>query len=286
MGDGVRHADRCPSLPLVDVRWLRAHTADAAVLAVEVGADSAAYFEGHVPGAVPLAWLDDLHDPVRRGIPTQQQVERLLSRRGVTPETRLVLYGETDTVHAAYAYWLLRYYRHPHVSLLDGGRAAWTAAGGALVQDVPERPVTCYRSPGPDPELRATRELVLARYVEPSGGRVAVDCRRPDEFAGGTDNAVLPALRRHVGGHLPGAQHVPHTDLLEPGTGRLQPREVLRERFGDLAPTDDIVVYCDLGERSSLTWFVLHDLLSFPHVRVYDGGWSEYGSLVDVPIAR
>ena len=194
-------------LPLVDVRWLRAHTADDAVLAVEVGADSAAYFEGHVPGAVPLSWLDDLHDPERRGVPTQQQVERLLGRKGVTAETRLVLYGETDTVHAAYAYWLLRYYRHPHVSLLDGGRAAWTAAGGALVQDVPERPVACYRSPGPDPDLRATRELVLERYVEPSGGRVP--CGLPSSgrvHRSGVGVLGLPVLRHRLGGHVPGAR--------------------------------------------------------------------------------
>ena len=287
MSSTMAEVDRSGQRRLVDVAWLREHLDDPGVLAVEVGADSAAYFQGHVPGAVPLAWLDDLHDPDRRGVVSQQRLECLLGRRGVTRDTHLVLYGEQDNLFAAYAYWLLRYYQHAQVSLLDGGRRAWIAAGERLVQDAVEPAAAIYRSAGPDPDLRVTRDVLLERYVEEPGGSVVVDCRRPQEFAGRAASTLgLPVLRHRLGGHVPGARNVPHSELLDATTGRFQPRQVLLERFAGLPATDDIVVYCDVGGRSSLSWFVLHELLGYPHVRVYDGGWAEYGSLTEAPIAR
>jgi thiosulfate/3-mercaptopyruvate sulfurtransferase len=283
----MAEADPSGPLPLVDVDWLRAHHADDDVLAVEVGADAAAYFQGHVPGAVALAWLDDLHERERRGVLSQRSLECLLGRKGITTDTHLVLYGEQDNVFAAYAFWLLRYYRHVKVSLLDGGRRAWVDAGGLLVQDVPERPAACYRSPGPDPHLRATRELLLERYVPAQLGSAVVDCRRPQEFTGhGVSGLDLPVLRHRLSGHVPGARNLPHSELFDATTGRFETAEVLRDRVAGLAATDDIVVYCNVGERSSLNWFVLHELLGYPHVRVYDGGWAEYGSLTEAPVAR
>ena len=272
---------------LVDVAWLHEHREDDGVLVVDVGVDATDYFRGHVPGAVPLAWLDDLHDPGRRGVPSQQRWEGLLGRTGITADTHVVLYGEQDNVFAAYAYWVLRYYQHPKVSLLDGGRRAWTAAGGPLVEDEPVLRPGRYRSPGPDPDLHASRDLLLERYVDAPVGRAVVDCRRPQEFAGRADSTLgLPVLRHRLDGHVPGASNVSHDQLLDASTGRLQPREVLLDRFAALATTDDIVVYCTVGERSSLCWFVLHELLGYQHVRLYPGGWAEYGSLTDVPVAR
>ena len=277
--------DRTGQPRLVDVPWLQEHLHDAGVLVVEVGADAASYFQGHVPGAVALAWLDDLHDPEHRGVLSQARLESLLGSRGVTPDTHLVLYGEQDNVYAAYAYWLLRFYRHEKVSLLDGGRRAWIDAGGPLVEDVPEPATTLYRSPGPDPELRATRADVLERYVGAPEGSAVVDCRCPPEYSG-RSTSVGDVLRHRLAGHVPGARNLPHSELLDSATGCFAPREVLLDRVSGLAAQDDVLVYCTVGERSSLSWFVLHELLGYPHVRVYDGGWAEYGSLTGVPVAR
>lgn len=272
---------------LVDVAWLREHLQEPDVLAVEVGGDAASYFEGHVPGAVALSWLDELHDPGRRGVLSQPALEGLLGAKGIDADTHLVLYGEEDNLFAAYAYWLLRYYQHRHVSLLDGGRRCWVAAGGPLVLDAPRRTAVRYRSPGPDVALRATRDLLLERYVEAPAGRAVVDCRGPREFAGDARCAVdLPVLRHRLAGHVPGAVNVPHGLLLDPVTGRFEPETVLADRFAGLATTDDVVVYCDVGGRSSLAWFALHELLGYPRVRVYDGGWAEYGSLTGAPVDR
>jgi thiosulfate/3-mercaptopyruvate sulfurtransferase len=272
---------------LVDAAWLQEHGGDAGVLVVDVGVDAAAYFEGHIPGAVSLAWLDDLHDPHHRGVPSQQRWEHVLGRRGITADTHLVLYGEQDNVFAAYAYWLLCYYRHANVSLLDGGRRAWIAAGGRLVEASREPAAARYRSRGPDPDLRASRDLLLERFVDAPVGNAIVDCRRPQEFAGRPDSVVdLPVLRHRLGGHVPGARNLPHSELLDARTGCFEPRTVLLDRVAGLAASDDIVVYCNVGERSSLSWFVLHELLGYPRVRVYDGGWAEYGSLTEAPVAR
>ena len=274
---------------LVDVSWLQAHLDDPDVRAVEVGPDATAYYSGHVPCAVAVSWLDDLNDRDRRGLPGQEHLERLLERKGITPDTHVVLYGDEDNTFAAYTYWVLRYYQHRSVSLLDGGRRAWSDAGGPLVQDVPTLPATCYRSPGPDPDLRATRDQVLERYVGGPPGTAVLDCRSPAEYAGRPSTAVdLPVMRHRLGGHVPAARNLPHTDLLDADTGRFRPCTELREQFtgAGVDPDDDIVLYCDVGGRSSLGWFVLHELLGYPQVRNYDGGWAEYGSLAGAPVER
>lgn len=273
---------------LVDARWLASHLDDPDVVPVEVDAEGATYYRGHVPGAVTLDWLDDLHHPRRRRFLDQQRFEALMDAQGIGADDHVVLYGDAENTYAAYAHWVFRYYRHRRVSLLDGGRAGWLAAGGPLTaQPGARRPRSGYRSPGPDPEIRATRDLVLARYVGARGGAVLVDCRSPAEYAGWPENPLdLPLEHHRVPGHIPGAHNVPHPQVLAADGTFRSPAE-LGEMFGRLgvSPGSDVAVYCRVGERSSLLWFALHELVGHPRVRNYEGGWAEYGSLVDAPIA-
>ena len=266
------------------------HAAD--VVPVEVGEDAASYYRGHLPGAVVLDWLDDLHDPHRRGLPSQEQFEELLGSRGIARTTHVVLYGDSDNAFAAYAYWLFRYYQHARVSLLDGGRRAWSDAGGRLTTELPARPRVVYRSPGPDREIRVVRDLLLERYVGAPVGTALLDCRSPEQFRGAPDSAVdLPLLGHRLTGHIPGAHNLPYSSMLDPETGCFRDLDRIRDAFrtAGVEPGGagtDAVVYCAVGGQSSIIWFVLHELLGHPHTRNYDGGWAEYGSLVDAPVAR
>lgn len=273
---------------LVDVAWLLGLQRPGTVV-VEVGADDTSYHEGHVPGAVALSWLDELSDPDRRGVLSQARWEGLLGVRGITADSHLVFYGDEGNVFAAYAYWLARYYGHEAVSLLDGGRQAWLDAEGPLEQLPPARCAARYVSSGPRPNVRVLRDDVLHLYGGGRGGVAVVDCRSRNEFAGHHGSVVqLPVLRHRLGGHMPGAVNVSSSHLVDARTGRLLPRERLERMFAavGLQPSTDTVVYCDAGGRSSLTWFVLHELLGYERVRNYDGGWAEYGSLVGAPVQR
>jgi thiosulfate/3-mercaptopyruvate sulfurtransferase len=274
---------------LVDVDWLVEHLDDPSVRPIEAGLDSSAYYQEHVPGAGALSWLDDLHDPDRRGALSQEALERLLSSRGVTAETHVVLYGDGDNMFAAYAQWLLRYYGHVSVSLLDGGRKAWLDAGAPVTADL--RPLTpsTYVSPGPDESLRATRDLVLERYIGAPSGTALLDCRGGSEYHGRAGSSVdLPVMFHRLAGHVPGARNLLSTDLLDPQTGRFLPRDELRRLMAaqGVEEEDEVILYCDVGQQSALAWFVLHEVLGHPRVRHYDGGWAEYGSLVGAPVAR
>jgi thiosulfate/3-mercaptopyruvate sulfurtransferase len=279
--------DRPPGL--VDVAWLRRHLGDPSVVVVEVGADDTSYHEGHVPGASPLSWLDDLNERDRRGVPSARHVELLLGQRGVAADSHVVLYGDNDNVFAAYAYWTLRYYGHPRVSLLDGGRRAWLSARGPLSDAAPDRGPTRYVAHDADDSIRLTREDVLDSYLGAPGTTALVDCRSDLEFRGRPATALdLPVLRHRLGGHIPGARNLASTALLDRATGLLRPPAELRRLFAEqcIGPDQDIALYCDVGGRSALTWIVLHDVLGFPRVRLYEGGWAEYGSLVAAPVSR
>jgi thiosulfate/3-mercaptopyruvate sulfurtransferase len=274
---------------LVDVHWLHRRLGDGSVLVVEAGVDASSYYEGHVPGAVSVSWLDDVNDADRRGLPSQQRTEQLLGYLGVTPDTHVVLYGEDDNRYAAYTYWVLRYYGHRRVSLLDGGRKAWLAAGGPLLSAPPSVLPTRYFSGERDESVRVTREELLSRYVGAPAGTALLDCRRGAEFRGRSDCVVdLPVLRHRLGGHVPGARNLQHTDLLDPRSGRFRSPAELRQLFADrgVRPEQDVVLYCDVGDRSALGWFALHEVLGHRRARNYDGGWAEYGSLMDVPVER
>jgi thiosulfate/3-mercaptopyruvate sulfurtransferase len=285
-GDGERLADAPPRL--VGPQWLQEHLDDPEVVPIDVGSDSVAYHRGHVPGAVALSWLDELHEPDRRGVVSQARLEHLLGRRGIGPEDHLVLHGGEDNVFAAYAYWLLRYYRHPRLSLLDGGRARWAADGRPLTSAPSARCERTYVSPGPDDTVRVTRDVLLARYVGAPPGTAVVDCRTPSEFAGRPEAVTgLPLLHHRLAGRVPGAVNVSCTDLFDEH-GCLRPCEQLLRTFTDsgVDRERDVAVYCDVGGRSALGWFVLHEVLGYPRVRSYDGGWAEYGSLVGAPVER
>src|SRR5215213_5748991 len=169
---------------LVDVPWLRWHLGDGSFLAVEVGVDASSYYEGHVPGAVALSWLDDLHESDRRGLPSQPRTERLLGSLGVSPDTHVVLYGEDENRYAAYAYWVLRYYGHQGLSLLDGGRAAWLTAGGPVTVERPDVATTRYACRERDERVRVSRDELLTHYVGAPSGTTLLDCRTPNEYRG------------------------------------------------------------------------------------------------------
>jgi thiosulfate/3-mercaptopyruvate sulfurtransferase len=269
---------------LVDADWVQAHAADDGVVLVEVDEDTTAYDKGHIKGAVKIDWKKDLQDPVRRDFVDRAGFEALLSERGISNDDTVILYGGNNNWFAAYAYWYFRLYGHHKVKLLDGGRKKWELDSRELVTDVTDRPRTSYRAQEQDPAIRAHRDEVIAAI-----GRLnLVDVRSPDEFAGRLlAPAHLPQEQAQRGGHIPGARNVPWSKAAaEDGT--FKPDDALRALYADEAGLDfgrDTIAYCRIGERSAHTWFVLHELLGMPNVKNYDGSWTEYGSLVGVPIA-
>jgi thiosulfate/3-mercaptopyruvate sulfurtransferase len=268
---------------LVDAEWVEAHSGDAGVVLVEVDEDTSAYDKGHIPNAIKIDWKQDLQDPVRRDFVDRVGFEKLLSGRGISNDDTVVLYGGNNNWFAAYAYWYFKLYGHQNVKLLDGGRKRWELDSRELIRDVPQRPATSYRAAEQDGALRAKRDEVL----EAIGKRNLVDVRSPDEFTGRLlAPAHLPQEQAQRGGHIPTARNVPWSKAAnEDGTFRAD--DELREIYAGEAGLDfgkDTIAYCRIGERSAHTWFVLHELLEQPNVKNYDGSWTEYGSLVGVPI--
>ena len=268
---------------LVDADWVQAHAGNEGVVLVEVDEDATAYDKGHIKGAVKLDWKKDLQDPVKRDFVDRAGFEALLSGRGISNDDTVILYGVNNNWFAAYAYWYFKLYGHPRVKLLDGGRKKWELDSRELVADVPSRARTAYRAQEQDTSIRAHRDEVIATI-----GRLnLVDVRSPDEFAGRLlAPAHLPQEQAQRGGHIPGAKNVPWSKAAaEDGT--FKPDEALRILYADEAGLDlgqETIAYCRIGERSAHTWFVLHELLGLPDVKNYDGSWTEYGSLVGVPI--
>jgi len=268
---------------LVDADWVAAHLTDPGVVLVEVDEDTSAYDTGHISGAVKIDWKKDLQDPVRRDFVDKAGFEALLSERGISNDDTVILYGGNNNWFAAYAYWYFRLYGHQNVKLLDGGRKKWELDSRELVKDVPDRAATSYVATDQDSAIRAFRDEVVAAI----GQRNLVDVRSPDEFAGRLlAPAHLPQESAQRGGHVPTAKNVPWSKAAnEDGTFRSD--DQLRALYGDEAGLDfskDTIAYCRIGERSAHTWFVLHELLDQPNVKNYDGSWTEYGSLVGVPI--
>jgi thiosulfate/3-mercaptopyruvate sulfurtransferase len=268
---------------LVDADWVEAHQADPGVVLVEVDEDTSAYDTGHIAGAVKIDWKKDLQDPVRRDFVDKAGFEALLSERGISNDDTVILYGGNNNWFAAYAYWYFRLYGHQNVKLLDGGRKKWELDSRELVKDVPDRPATSYVASDQDQAIRAFRDEVLASI----GKRNLVDVRSPDEFAGRLlAPAHLPQEQAQRGGHIPTAKNVPWSKAAN-DDGTFKSDDQLRALYGDEAGVDfskDTIAYCRIGERSAHTWFVLHELLDQPNVKNYDGSWTEYGSLVGVPI--
>ena len=268
---------------LVDADWVEAHLGDPGVVIVEVDEDTSAYDKGHIANAVKIDWKKDLQDPVRRDFVDRHGFEELLSARGISNDDLVVLYGGNNNWFAAYAYWYFRLYGHANVKLLDGGRKKWELDSRDLVTEVPERAKTFYQAKDQNTSLRAFRDEVIAAI----GQRNLVDVRSPDEFSGKLlAPAHLPQEQAQRAGHIPTAKNVPWSKAAN-DDGTFKSDDDLRKLYDDEAGLDfgkDTIAYCRIGERSAHTWFVLHELLGQANVKNYDGSWTEYGSLVGVPI--
>ncbi len=271
---------------LVDTDWAAAKLDDPAVRFVEVDVDTTAYDSGHIPGAAGWNWQKDTQDTLIRDIPARQSFEVLLGRSGITPETMVVLYGDNNNWFAAFAFWLLQYYGHQNVRLLDGGRKKWLAEGRPITTDTTKVAPTSYRISGMNQGVRALRQDVLDHIGK--AGAALVDVRSPDEFSGKLlAPAALPQEGSQRGGHIPGAANIVWARAVDED-GTFKSFDELTSLYGGngITAEKDIIAYCRIGERSSHTWFVLTYLLGYPNVRNYDGSWTEYGSLVGVPIEK
>ena len=267
---------------LVDTEWAVAHLEDPKVVFVEVDEDTEAYASSHIRGAVGLNWRTELQDGARRDIIGKDALEALLSAKGISNDDTIVLYGGNNNWFAAYAYWYLKLYGHQDVRLLDGGRKKWELEERELVTEAKARPVTSYKATDQDRSLRAFRDDVLNAI----GTKNLVDVRSPDEYAGRLlAPAHLPQETSQVAGHVPTAVNIPWSKAAnEDGTFKTDDElKALYESAGvDLSK--DTIAYCRIGERSSHTWFALRELLGIKNVTNYDGSWTEYGSLVGVPV--
>jgi thiosulfate/3-mercaptopyruvate sulfurtransferase len=267
---------------LVSTDWAESNLNAPNTVFVEVDEDTSAYDTGHIEGAVKLDWKTDLQDPVRRDFVDAQQFSKLLSDRGIANDDTVILYGGNNNWFASYAYWYFKLYGHESVKLLDGGRKKWELDSRDLVDAVPERAATEYKAKAQDTSIRAFRDDAVAAI----GSLNLVDVRSPDEFSGKLlAPAHLPQEQSQRPGHIPSARNIPWSKNAN-DDGTFKSDDELKELYEaeqvDLAK--DTIAYCRIGERSALTWFVLHELLGVENVKNYDGSWTEYGSLVGVPI--
>ncbi|MGW0516809.1 sulfurtransferase [Crossiella sp. NPDC003009] len=267
---------------LVSAAWVEENLDAPGVVFAEVDEDTTAYEGGHIPGAVRIDWKTELQDQVRRDFVDRAGFEKLLSAKGIGNDDTVILYGGNNNWFAAYAYWYFKLYGHDNVKLLDGGRKKWELDGRPLTKDPVSRPATDYKAQEQDLSIRAFRDEVVAAI----NAKNLVDVRSPDEFSGKLlAPAHLPQEQAQRGGHIPSAINVPWSKAAnEDGTFRSD--EELTEIYGaaGLDGGKSTIAYCRIGERSSHTWFVLRELLGHSDVKNYDGSWTEYGSLVGVPI--
>ena len=268
---------------LVSAQWVEDNLDTDGVVLIEVDEDTTAYDKGHIKGAIKLDWTTDLQDQVRRDFVNKQQFEQLLSERGVSNDDTVVLYGGNNNWFAAYAYWYFKLYGHQDVKLLDGGRKKWELDSRELTDELPNREQTTYTATEQDQSIRAFRDEV----VEAIGTQNLVDVRSPDEYAGRLlAPAHLPQEQAQRAGHIPTSVNVPWSKNAN-DDGTFKSDEELKALYAEVGFDEDkdTIALCRIGERSSLTWFVLQELLGKKNVKNYDGSWTEYGSLVGVPVA-
>jgi thiosulfate/3-mercaptopyruvate sulfurtransferase len=271
---------------LVSTEWLAEHLDEESVVVAEVDENPDLYEEGHIPGAVKLHWRDDLQDPVERDVVDRETFERLLGERGIGNDTTVVLYGDKNNWFAAYAYWYFKVYGHGDVRILDGGRQKWTDEARELTTEVQSPEPKSYRAKERDESIRAYRDQVREWLGEE--GRALVDVRSPGEYSG---DLIAPPGYEQEGaqraGHIPTAASIPWASAVQ-DDGTFKTAEDLRELYGakGVTPEKEVTTYCRIGERSAHSWFVLSELLGYERVRNYDGSWTEWGSLVDVPIEK
>lgn len=273
---------------LVSTDWVAEHLSDPNVRFVESNEDPLLYASGHIQGAAEVDWTRDLNDPLRRDYLQRDGFQALASRLGLTPETTVVFYGDKNNWWAAYALWVFHLFGHTNAKIMDGGRFKWANEGRPLVREIPTFEPSSYPSVERDDKVhRAFRDQVLA-HLDKNGKMI--DVRSPEEYNGTRLHMeAYPNEGALRGGHIPGAANIPWARAVNAETGEFKSAEELRELYetvAGLAPSDDVVVYCRIGERSSHTWFALKYLLGYQQVRNYDGSWTEWGNLVGVPIER
>jgi thiosulfate/3-mercaptopyruvate sulfurtransferase len=271
---------------LVSTDWVAAHLKDPSVRVLESDEDALLYATGHIPGALQIDWFTTLQDPLRRDFLSLEAFEQLCARLGIAQDTTVVFYGDKNNWFACYALWLFQYYGHTQVKIMNGGRARWQAENRPLTKEASSYPSTRYQATAPDKRLRAFRDEVFNQIA---ARRPLVDVRSPKEYSGELlhmENYPQEGATR--GGHIPGAVNIPWSQAIDAETGLFKSAEALESLYAGqgITPDKNIIAYCRIGERSSLTWFVLKYLLGFPNVKNYDGSWTEWGNLVDAPIEK
>ena len=280
MDDSYAHPDA-----LVSTEWVEEHLDDPSVVVVEVNTNLDTDFrDAHVPGAVGWGLHTDLEDQVRRDVPGIAQIEALMARSGIANDTTIVLYGDGNNRSATWAFWVLKYYRHEDVRLMDGGRTKWLAEGRSVSANLPLRVSTSYKASAPDRSLRAMQDHIVDNLRNPSVK--LLDTRTEEEYSGRLASSPGTAQSEiYRTGRIPGAVHIPWDDgATEDGSFR--PEDELRRLYAEkgLSAEDEVIPYCRLGVRASYSWFVLKYLLGYPRVRNYDGSWTEWGNSSGVPI--
>lgn len=271
---------------LVETSWVADHLNDPNIRLIEADEDVLLYEISHLPGAVKLDWHVDVQNSLMRDFVDQRGFEELMSRWGITPQTTIVLYGDKNNWYACYSFWLFSMFGHPSMKIMNGGRQKWEAEGRPLTQEVPHYEPTTYHAPPANERIRAFRDEVLAGLTDPN--RRLIDVRSPQEYTGELLHMVnYPQEGAMRGGHIPTAKSIPWGTAAN-ANGTFKSAEELRAIYGgkDITPERDVVTYCRIGERSAHTWFVLTYLLGYPHVRNYDGSWTEWGNVVRAPIEK
>ena len=271
---------------LVETQWVADHLDDPTIRLIESAYSTEDYDSGHIPGALAWNWAEDFQHPIRKDIPDKGDWESLLARSGITADTTIVVYGAPNNWYATFAFWLLTIYGHRDIRVLNGGREKWIAEGHPLTTEIPAITPTTYKAEESDWSNRALRDRVQQSIGNPD--RILVDVRDPEEYEGALYAAwKLPSDGAQRGGHIPDAVNIPWA-LAKEDDGTFKTADALRELYTNQGVTEDkeAIAYCVIGGRSCQTWFVLKYLLGYPHVRLYDGSWLEWGVLIDAPIEK
>jgi thiosulfate/3-mercaptopyruvate sulfurtransferase len=270
---------------LVDTDWVAEHLDDDGIRIVEVDENPALYAEAHIPGAIGFDWKQDLQDQVKRDFLGPQEFGELMGSRGISNDHTVLLYGDRNNWFAAYTYWYFKYYGHDDVKLINGPREKWIEEGRETTSDVPSYDAAKFEAKGADKDIRAWRDEVLDALDEDTK---LVDVRSPQEYSG---ELIAMAGYEQEGaqraGHIPGAASVPWAQAVNED-GTFKSKDELEELYKSkgVLDGDPIIAYCRIGERSAHTWFVLHELLGKDDVKNYDGSWTEWGNMVNVPIEK